>query len=106
MKVSHAIQVAPVEHERWKYLPSQIGLLMRWEHAQGKHVRFFALDGEGEKASREGLKRSISSFLAELGVVDPHGGKYTSHSLRIYSHTEKVLLGITLEERLERFGLD
>lgn len=104
VKGRHASQVSLVRYARWNNLPSPVDLWVRWSHARGTHVRFFALDGEQVEARSGGLTRALVSCLSKLQQRAPHGGKYTSHSLRIGAHTEQVLLGIPLEVRLSRFG--
>jgi hypothetical protein len=43
-------------------------------------------------------------MLTSVDAHCPIHGKYTSHSLRIGSHTEQVLLNVPLPVRLARFG--
>ena len=50
------------------------------------------------------MSSCLQNCLSEIGVTAPAGGKYTSHALRIGSHTEQVLMGFPLEARLVRFG--
>lgn len=66
--------------------------------------RFFALPGERMSWSAGTMTRALGNCLRALEVPPPAQGKFTSHSLRIGAHTEKVLLGIGLEIRLARFG--
>lgn len=47
------------------------------------------------------LTLALAQFLKRIGVAAPVGGNYTSHSLRIGTHTEQVLLGTPLEVSLE-----
>lgn len=104
VKEIHASQVPLAKYSRFNDLPSPIDLSLRWEHSWGHHVRFFALDGEETISSTGGLSRSMSRCLAELQVVAPHGAKYTSHSIRIGSHTEQMLWGIQMKVSLKRLG--
>ena len=50
------------------------------------------------------MSRCLQNCLTENEVTAPARGKYTSHSLRIRSHTEQVLMGFPLEARLACFG--
>lgn len=104
VKGKPASQVSLVSYARWNDLPGAIDLWLRWYHARGGHVRFFALAGERVSATSGGMTRSLLNCLTALDATPPPGGKYTSHSLRIGAHTEQVLLGIPLEVRLSRFG--
>ena len=93
-----------VSYKRWSNVPGPIELWTRWSHARHSHSRFFALQGEGLVPSNRAMSRCLQNCLSEIGVTAPAGGKYTSHSLRIGSHTEQVLMGFPLEARLARFG--
>ena len=71
---------------------------------KGTHVRFFAFPGEPNETSRKALNDALKRCLRLLSLLPPAQRKFTSHSMRIGSHTEHVLLGITLPVRLARFG--
>lgn len=83
---------------------SPLDLFKRWMRSRGRHVRFFAMDGEPEAYVKESLTRALHRCLTTLNLSAPSDGKYTSHSLRIGAHTEQVLLAIPLAVRMSRFG--
>ena len=93
-----------VAYHRLSSFSSPLDLLHRWNQARGRHARFFALPGEATDWPRQGMTDACKRVLEALGLCPPAGGKYTSNSLRIGSHTEQVLLGVPLEVRLARFG--
>lgn len=83
---------------------SPLDLWKRWAECRGSHPRFFALAGEPTRWTSGKLNLATKTCLTAIGMSAPTGGKYTSHSCRIGSHTEQILLGFPLEVRLERFG--
>lgn len=68
-------------------------MVQRWSGLRGKHVQFLGMPGEPAEWPHQGLARAISRLFEVLKVVPPAGGKYTSHSLRIWAHTEQILVG-------------
>jgi len=104
VKGREASLVPLANYTRLGELSSPLDLWLRWAGCRGEHPRFFALPGERMSWSSGSLTRALGNCLHQLGVTPPAEGKYTSHSLRIGAHTEQVLLGISLEVRLARFG--
>lgn len=104
VKGQPASQAPLVAYHRAGVWNSPLDLWLRWKHARGNHPRFFALPAEQMKWSSGALSRSLQNILQATGPTPPPHGKFTSHSLRIGSHTEQVLIGIPLEVRLARFG--
>jgi len=93
-----------VSYKRLGPHPSPVDLLMQWSHGRGRHPKYFGLDGERDPIPARALDDALKRCLTTLNLSPPPHGKYTSHSLRIGSHTEQVLLGFPLEVRLARFG--
>ena len=85
-----------VSYKRWSNVPGPIELWTRWSHARHSHSRFFALQGEGLVPSNRAMSRCLQNCLSEIGVTAPAVGKYTSHSLRIGSHTEFCYFSLLL----------
>lgn len=104
VKGKMASEVAPVSYARLSSFALTIDLWPRWSSIRGQHERWFGLPGESREWSSGVLTQAMARCLSRLGVVAPSGGKHTSHSCRIWSHTEQVLLGIPLEVRLSRYG--
>lgn len=105
MKGKEASSVQLVAYSR--LLPgvgSPLDLWKRWSHCRWSHPRFFVLVGEPVHWTSGKLTAMTKSCLSALVVTAPTRGKFTSHSCRIGSHTEQILLGFPLEVRLERFG--
>ena len=103
VKGRHASQVPFVSYHRWDDLLSPIDIWIRWTHARGNHVRVFALDGEGAALSVGAMTRYLHQCLSLAAAEPLPSDKFNSHSLRIGSHTEQVVLGIPMEVRLSRF---
>lgn len=104
IKGKDASSVPPVSYRRLFDLSSPIDLWLRWSQTRGKHRRFFALDGESGEWVPGTLTKAIQNCLTVLNIQSPTHGKYTSHSLLIGSHTEQILVGLTLEFRMARLG--
>lgn len=96
--------VSSVEYHRVGTITSPLDLFLRWDSLRGDHVRYFALSGDQVQWRPGCLDASLQRVLRKLDIRAPLHYKFTSHSLRIGSHTEQVLLGIPLEVRLARFG--
>lgn len=93
-----------VEYYRVGALTSPLDLLLRWENMRASHPLYLSLSIETQKWRPGTLDAALGRVLRRLNITAPTGCKYSSHSLRIGSHTEQVLLGIPLEVRLARFG--
>lgn len=104
VKGQSASRVQSVAYDRVGDMASPLDLWWRWKQVRGSHPRFFALPGEARTWTQGTLSSSLRHCLDLLGITDPPHGKFSSHSLRIGSHTEQVLLGFPLEVRLARFG--
>lgn len=83
---------------------SAADLIERWAKIRRPHARFFGKAGDPMEWVRQDLTDAMTRIFSHLQISPPPGGKHTSYSLRIGSHTEQVLLGIPLEARMARFG--
>lgn len=81
-----------------------INLFERWARRRPTQARFFALDNYPLKWYTWEINAAIECVFPALSITPPPDGKFTSYSLRIGAHTEKVLLGIPLEAHKARFG--
>ena len=104
VKGQPAGQVQRVKYHRVGVMQFPVDQWQRWNHARGRHRRFFALPDEQMAWSPGAMNRALRNCLKVSGIPPPSYGIYSSHSLRIGAHTEQVLLGIPLEVRLARFG--
>jgi hypothetical protein len=81
-------------------LPSPLDLFAAWQRHRDGHVRWLVLASEA--GARPGtLTSMLRENLARMAL--PTSG-YSSHSLRIGSHRDQVLLNIPPEVRKARFG--
>lgn len=103
-KGKNASQLPLVSFQRLGSFPSPLDLWTRWHHARHSQTRYFALRGDSQGVAEGYMTAALLRCLRVLGISPPEGGTFTSHSLRIGSHTEQVLMGIPLEVRLARFG--
>ena len=62
------------------------------------------MEDEPETYAKESVTRVLLRCFHALVVQAPAEGKFPSHSIRIGSHTEQVLLGISLPVYMARFG--
>jgi hypothetical protein len=82
---------------------SPVDLFMLWHRRRDGHARWLALAPEAISPTLGALTHMLRAQLLSTALaIDPDG--YSSHSLRIGSHTEQVLLHIPLEVRKARFG--
>ena len=66
---------------------SALDLFKRWMQSRGDHMHLFAMDAEPETYAKESFTSALLRCLHALCIQAPAEGKYTSHSMRIGSHT-------------------
>lgn len=103
VKVQASSPVPVVEYHRWGNMTSPIEIIQKWTTARGRHPKLFEIPWEPVEWPRKGLTRAMTGVLQDMDIEPTPGGKFTSHSLRIGAHTEKLLVGLPLEVRLARF---
>jgi AcrR family transcriptional regulator len=74
-------------------LPSPIDLVQRWTARRRAHALLFGMSGDASEWQRCSLSAALGRALAAVSRGPPPGTSWTSHSLRIGSHTEQTLLG-------------
>ena len=104
IKGKNASQQQDLSYHRVGAFPSPIDLFLRWHQAQGPHPLWLATTTDNIPLPAQSLTRYLSRMTKAVGHTTRPGTKMTSHSIRIGSHTEMVLLGYPLEVRLARFG--
>jgi hypothetical protein len=85
-------------------LPSQIDLVQRWTACQSDHSLLFGGPGDAPEWRPGSLSAALARALEAVSRGPPPGTSWTSHNLRIGSHTEQTLIGIPIEIREARFG--
>lgn len=93
-----------VVYHRLATISSPFDLFRKWVEIYGTHSLLFSIVGEPTEWVRGSLDQALRRVLQLLHVCPPDQGSYSSHSIRIGTHTEQTLLGIPLEVRLARFG--
>ena len=86
------------------YSGSPLDLLHRWSYMRQTHDRFLALQGEPLNWKEGELCSALRICLQYIGFRAPPGCHFSSHSLRIGSHSSQILLHIPQESRKADFG--
>lgn len=84
--------------------PSPLYLWRRWQSMPPAHPRWFVLASEPVEWRPSALHSALQRLLSAQNITAPTGGIFTSHSLRMGTHTERVLIGIPLEVDLRVLG--
>jgi hypothetical protein len=85
-------------------LPPPIYLLQKWTGLRPEHALFFGLSGDGNDWQPESLSSAFERSLHVVTRCPPPGTTWTSHFLRIGTHTKQTLLGLPVKVREARFG--
>ena len=99
-KVREASKEHMFTYHRTESMSSPIDLFASWKRMRGRHVRFFAYRTYLVKYTPQCLKQFLHRLCGALSIRPPPDGKHSSHSLRMGSHTEQVMLCIPLEARM------
>lgn len=101
----HARNVLLVRYQ-WRGGPSirsPLDLWLRRNRCRRIHKRFFTPVGKHVEWRSGAVMAAFNQCLTGLGVAFPPFEKYTSHFLRIGSHTEHIFLGIPLDVGIKCF---
>jgi hypothetical protein len=85
-------------------LRSLIDLIQRWIAYRKDHPLLFGGPGNAPEWRSGTLSAALARALEAVTRSPPPGTSWTSHSLRIDSHTEQTLLGNPIVVRKARFG--